>query len=226
MIPDDDAPPPASGTASVSLGIVLADDHPIFRSGLRAVLEGAGHRVLAEAGDGEAAVDAVERLIAAGDRPDVVLMDLRMPGIDGVAATRALAAARDAVPVLVLTTYDTDSAILRAIEAGATGYVLKDTPAPQLLDSVASAATGRTTLAPVAAAALASSVRTPPPEALTRREADVLRLVADGCSNSQIGTRLSIAESTVKSHLLHVFAKLDVEDRTRAVTLALERGLI
>lgn len=208
------------------LSVVLADDHPIFRSGLRAVVEGAGHRVVAEAGTGEEAVGAVEALVAAGARPDVVLMDLRMPGMDGVSAARILAAAADPVPVLVLTTYDTDSAILRAIEAGATGYLLKDTPAPQLLDAVASAATGRTTLAPIAAAALASSMRAPRPEALTRREIDVLRLVASGKTNAQIGVGLSIAESTVKSHLLRVFSKLGVDDRTRAVTLALERDLL
>lgn len=208
------------------LSVVLADDHPIFRSGLRAVVEGAGHRVVAEAGTGEEAVGAVEALVAAGARPDVVLMDLRMPGMDGVSAARILAAAADPVPVLVLTTYDTDSAILRAIEAGATGYLLKDTPAPQLLDAVASAATGRTTLAPIAAAALASSMRAPRPEALTRREIDVLRLVARGKTNAQIGAGLSIAESTVKSHLLRVFSKLGVDDRTRAVTLALERDLL
>ncbi|WP_114853784.1 response regulator transcription factor [Brachybacterium sp. YJGR34] len=208
------------------LRVVLADDHPIFRSGLRAVVEGAGHRVLAEAASGDEVVLAVERLVRGGERPDVVLMDLRMPGTDGVDATRAIAARADPVPVLVLTTYDTDSAILRAIEAGATGYLLKDTPAPQLLQAMTSAASGRTTLAPVAAAALASSMRSPRPEALTPRELEVLRLVGSGLTNAQIGTRLAIAESTVKSHLLRVFAKLEVEDRTRAVTLALERGLL
>lgn len=208
------------------LDVVLVDDHPIFRSGLRAVLEGAGHRVLAEAADGREGVDAVQQLVTDGQRPDVVLMDLRMPGTDGVAATRLLSAAADPIPVLVLTTYDTDSAILRAIEAGATGYLLKDAPAPQLLAGLTDAAAGRTTLAPVAAAALASSMRSPRPEALTTRELDVLRLVAEGLSNVQIGARLSVAESTVKSHLLHAFAKLGVDDRTRAVTLALERGLI
>lgn len=209
-----------------SLAIVLADDHPIFRSGLRAVLEGAGHRVVAEAGDGAEAVSAVERLGSGAEQPDVVLMDLRMPGTDGVSATRTLSTASSPVPVLVLTTYDTDAAILRAIEAGATGYLLKDTPAPQLLEAVASAATGRTTLAPAAAAVLVSARRAPRPEELTQREVDVLRLVAAGLSNVQIGSRLSIAESTVKSHLLHAFAKLGVDDRTRAVTLALERGLL
>ena len=208
------------------LRIMLADDHPIFRSGLRAVLEGAGHRVVAEAGSGDEAVSRVERLVSEGQQPDLVLMDLRMPGTDGVSATRILAAADQPVPVLVLTTYDTDSAILRAIEAGATGYLLKDTPAPQLLEAIASAASGRTTLAPAAASVLASSLRGPRPEELTGRELEVLRLVAEGLSNSQIGTRLSIAESTVKSHLLRVFAKLGVDDRTRAVTLALERGLL
>ncbi|MGO3209574.1 MAG: LuxR C-terminal-related transcriptional regulator, partial [Brachybacterium sp.] len=154
------------------------------------------------------------------------LMDLRMPGTDGVEATRLLSSSASPVPVLVLTTYDTDALILRAIEAGATGYLLKDTPAPQLLEAAASAATGRTTLAPVATAAIASSLRAPRPEALTARELDVLRLVATGRSNAEIGQRLSIAASTVKSHLLRIFTKLGVDDRTRAVTLALERGLL
>ncbi|MDN5899417.1 MAG: response regulator transcription factor [Brachybacterium sp.] len=208
------------------LRIVLADDHPLFRSGVRAVLETAGHRVVAEAGTGEEAVRAVEDLLRDGDRPDVVLMDLRMPGTDGVEATRRLSTSPTPVPVLVLTTYDTDALILRAIEAGATGYLLKDTPAPQLLEAVASASTGRTTLAPVASAAIASSLRAPRPEALTARELEVLRLVAMGSSNAQIGRQLAIAESTVKSHLLRVFEKLGVTDRTRAVTLALERGLL
>lgn len=211
---------------SDSLRVVLADDHPIFRSGVRAVLESAGHQVVAEAGTGQEAVDAVERLQHDGRGPDVVLMDLRMPGTDGVEATRLLSSSASPVPVLVLTTYDTDALILRAIEAGATGYLLKDTPAPQLLEAAASAATGRTTLAPVASAAIASSLRAPRPEALTARELDVLRLVATGSSNAQIGRQLAIAESTVKSHLLRVFEKLGVTDRTRAVTLALERGLL
>ena len=208
------------------LRVVLADDHPLFRSGVRAVLEAAGHQVVAEADTGEDAVGAVDHLREQGHRPDVVLMDLRMPGTDGVEATRRLSSAADPVPVLVLTTYDTDAQILRAIEAGATGYLLKDTPAPQLLDALASAATGRTTLAPAASAAIASSLRAPRPEALTARELEVLRRVATGSSNAQIGAQLSIAESTVKSHLLRVFEKLGVADRTRAVTLALERGLL
>ncbi|WP_157773397.1 response regulator [Brachybacterium vulturis] len=208
------------------LRVVLADDHPLFRSGVRAVLETAGHQVVAEAGTGDEAVEAVEHLLREGRRADVVLMDLRMPGTDGVEATRRLSSAREPVPVLVLTTYDTDALILRAIEAGATGYLLKDTPAPQLLEAVASASTGCTTLAPVASAAIASSLRAPRPEALTARELEVLRLVATGRSNAQIGRQLAIAESTVKSHLLRVFEKLGVADRTRAVTLALERGLL
>src|SRR5690606_12158636 len=134
----------------------------------------------------------VERLVRDGQRPDVVLMDLRMPGTDGVSATRTLCSSADPAPGLVLPTYDTDSAILRAIEAGATGYLLKDTPAPQLLEAMVSAAAGLTALAPAAAAALASSMRAPRPEALTRRELDALRLVAAGLSNAQIGERLSI----------------------------------
>lgn len=207
----------------VTVRAVVVDDHPVVRDGLVAML-GAdpGIEVVGSAEDGSEGLRLIERT-----DPDVVLMDLRMPGTGGTEAIRRLRSRdRERPRVLVLTTYDTDSAILRAIEAGATGYLLKDTPAPQLLEAIASAASGRTTLAPAAASVLASSLRGPRPEELTGRELEVLRLVAEGLSNSQIGTRLSIAESTVKSHLLRVFAKLGVDDRTRAVTLALERGLL
>lgn len=207
------------------LRVVIADDHPIYRSGLRGVLEGAGHRVVAEVADGQQAIDAMVRLVADGEAPDLVLMDLRMPVLDGVAATRAIAASR-AAPVLVLTTFDTDAAILQAIEAGATGYLLKDAPAGDLLEAVVSAAAGNTTLAPRVASRLVSRLRAPVVEPLTARERAVLRQVAEGKSNAEIGQALFIAESTVKTHLLRIFHKLGVDDRTRAVTLAMERGLL
>lgn len=210
---------------SEQLRVLIVDDHPIFRSGLRGVLEGAGHQVVAEAGDGQAALDTLARLGSEADLPDVVLMDLRMPVLDGVAATRQVTA-RFGVPVLVLTTYDTDSAILQAIEAGAIGYLLKDAPSPDLLAALGSAAAGGTTLAPRVAAKLVTQMRKPTIEALTDRETEVLRLVAAGHSNPEVGRQLFIAESTVKTHLLRIFNKLGVDDRTRAVTLAMERGLI
>lgn len=208
-----------------SLRVLLADDHPIFRSGLRGVLEGAGHEVVAEAADGAEACQRLDELVAAGRSPNVVLMDLRMPGMDGVAATRQITETHR-VPVLVLTTYDTDAAILRAIEAGATGYLLKDAPSTDLLAALRSAAAGNTTLAPQVASRLVDQMRKPPLEALTEREREVLTLVAQGLSNAEIGGRLFIAESTVKTHLMRVFGKLGVDDRTRAVTLAMERGMI
>lgn len=208
----------------MTLRVVLADDHPIVRHGLADIVAAGGHEVVGQAANGAEAVALVDKLLAAGQKPDLVLLDLRMPVMDGAAATREMAG-RD-IPVLVLTTYDTDSAILSAIEAGATGFLLKDTPAAGLLEAIESAAARRTTLAPVAAAALMNRMRDGDPEPLTARETEVLRLVGEGLTNSQIAGKLIIAESTVKTHLLRIFTKLGVDDRTRAVTLAMQRGLI
>ncbi len=180
-----------------------------------------GLDVVGDAGEGEEAVRAAIAL-----KPDVVLMDLRMPGTDGVEATRRIVALAPAPSVLVLTTYDTDHDILRAVEAGATGYLLKDTPRPELVRALRSAAEGSTVLAPTVAAKLLGRSRTPVHLELTARELDVLSLVATGKTNAEIGKELFIGEATVKTHLLHVFAKLGVDDRTAAVTSAIARGLI
>jgi DNA-binding NarL/FixJ family response regulator len=175
--------------------------------------------VVGEAGDGSEALALVE-----STKPDVVLMDLRMPRTDGVTATGAMS-----TRVLVLTTYDTDTDILHAVEAGAAGYLLKDTPHTELLDGIRAASRGETVLAPPVAARLMSRLRTPAPPAAAQpspRELEVLAAVARGLSNAEIGRELFIGEATVKTHLQRLFAKLDVDDRTRAVTVAIERGLL
>ncbi len=199
--------------------VLLVDDHPVVRSGLAGLLGGETDiEVVGEADDGAQGV-----ALAADLRPDLVLMDLRMPGMDGASATLAITSAGTA-RVLVLTTYDTDADILRAVEAGATGYLLKDTPREQLVDAVRAAARGETVLAPPLAAKLMRQVRGG--DQLTPRELEVLQLVAQGRSNPEIARELFIGEATVKTHLLHVFDKLGVDDRTRAVTVALERGIL
>ncbi|SNS28031.1 two component transcriptional regulator, LuxR family [Actinomadura meyerae] len=202
------------------LRVIVVDDHTVMRAGVVALLAAEPTiEIVGEAGDGREAVALAERL-----RPDVALLDLRMPVLDGVAATAGII--RSGTRVLVLTTYDTDTEIERAIEAGAIGYLLKDTTREQLVDAVRAAARGETVLAPRVAEKLVARMRRPEPAALTAREIDVLRAVADGLSNAEIGRRLVIAEATVKTHLLRVFAKLDVGDRTRAVVVAMERGLL
>ncbi|MER6811980.1 response regulator transcription factor [Spirillospora sp. NPDC000708] len=209
---------PNDGTVRV----ILVDDHTVMRAGVAALLAGEpGIEIVGEAGDGRAAVGLAERL-----RPDVALVDLRMPVLDGVSATTEILARRTGTRVLILTTYDTDEEIERAVEAGAVGYLLKDATREQLADAVRAAARGETVLAPRVAQRLVARMRQPVPVALTAREAEVLNAVADGLFNAEIGRRLVIAEATVKTHLLRVFAKLDVGDRTRAVVVAMERGLL
>jgi DNA-binding NarL/FixJ family response regulator len=202
--------------------VVIADDHPIVRAGLAGLLATEdGIVVVGEAGDGEAALAAVVE-----HSPDVVLMDLRMPGMDGADATAQLRVSHPATKVLVLTTYDGDSDIMRAVEAGAVGYLLKDTPGETIIDAVFAAARGETVLAPPIAAKLVSRMRQPELPALSPREIEVLRSVAQGLSNPEIAARLFIAETTVKTHLLRIFGKLDVDDRTRAVVVAMQRGIL
>ena len=206
----------------MTIKVLVVDDHPVVRGGLVGWLDAQQDlTVVGEAADGQEAL----ALVAAAE-PDVVLMDLRMPRMDGVTATERLAARHPAVRVLVLTTYDTDADIVRAVAAGATGYLLKDTPLPQLADAVRAAARGETVLAPPVAARLVSRLRAPAAEAPTAREVEVLAGVARGLTNAEIGRELFIGEATVKTHLLRVFAKLGVDDRTRAVMVAVERGLL
>ena len=202
--------------------IVIADDHPVVRTGLQGILASQpDFEVVGEASTGREAIDLAQAL-----RPDVVLMDLRMPEMDGVEAISRIVAEQPEARVLVLTTYDGDADIVRAVGAGATGYLLKDTPREELCRAIRAAARGESVLAPVVAARLMGRVREPQGEALSGREAEVLKLVSGGTSNKEIGQQLHISEATVKSHLSHIFGKLGVDDRTAAVTAALERGIL
>ncbi|WP_432563095.1 response regulator [Kineococcus sp. SYSU DK003] len=202
--------------------VLVVDDHPVVRGGLEGLLAAAGDlEVVGSAGDGREALELVSRLL-----PDVVLMDLRMPVMDGATATERIRREHPDVHVLVLTTYETDADIVRAVEAGATGYLLKDTPLVQLADAVRAAARGETVLAPPVAARLMARLRAPAQEGLTPRELEVLAAVSRGSTNAEIGRELFIGEATVKTHLLRVFAKLGVDDRTHAVTVAIQRGLL
>jgi DNA-binding NarL/FixJ family response regulator len=206
----------------MTTSILLADDQPMLRMGFRLVLNAQPDmQVVGEAGDGAEAVRLARAL-----QPDVILMDLRMPGMDGVSAITELARLGVTARVLVLTTYDTDSYVVPAIEAGATGYLLKDAPRAELLRAVRAAAAGESVLAPSVAARLISRVRTPGAGPLSRRELEVLELVAAGSSNREAAARLFISEATVKSHLLNIYAKLGVGDRAAAVAEAFHRGLL
>ncbi|MFC9977496.1 response regulator [Spirillospora sp. NPDC127200] len=202
--------------------LLIVDDHPVVRDGLRGMFAATtGFEVLAEAADGREAVALAEEL-----RPDVVLMDLRMPGGGGVEAITELTRRGLPCKVLVLTTYDTDADTIPAIEAGATGYLLKDAPREDLFGAVRAAAEGRTVLSPAIASRLVSRVREPRGESLSTRELEVLRLVARGTSNREIAAELFISEATVKTHLTHIYAKLGVKDRAAAVATAYDKQLL
>ena len=219
---------PPSGQHRGIIRVLLADDHPVVREGLRGMLAAEPDlEVVAEASSGgEAAA------LARASEPDVILMDLRMPGGDGVEAITRLQADGSNAKVIVLTTYDTDADILRAVEAGATGYLLKDTPRADLIAAIRAASRGETVLAPVVAGRLVTRMRGrgpgsgPQAEALSARETEVLALVSRGFTNAAIGRALFVSEATVKTHLTRACAKLGVAGRTAAVTKAIEIGAL
>lgn len=204
--------------------LIIVDDHPIVRDGLRGIFTGDdAFEVVGEAADGPEAL-----AVALRTDPDVVLLDLRMPKMGGAEVIRRLREQDPGIHVLVLTTFDDDADVLPAIEQGATGYLLKDTPRADLRHAVLAAARGKTVLSPTVAGVLTQRARTPeqPQRTLSPRELEVLRLIARGATNRDIAGKLFITEATVKTHLLHVFAKLGVKDRAAAVAAAYETGLL
>ena len=209
-------------SATGPIRLMIVDDHPVVRDGLSGMFSGDDEfQVVGEAANG---ADAVRRTRALA--PDVILMDLRMPELDGVGAITALRQAGASARVLVLTTYDTDADVLPAIEAGATGYLLKDAPRDELLRAVRAAARGESVLSPAVASRLLAQVRAPLQDALSERELEVLALVARGRTNREAAAELFVSEATIKTHLLHIYAKLGVSDRAAAVAEAFNRWLL
>ncbi len=206
----------------MTLRLVLVDDHPVVRAGLRALIESSEDlQVVGEAGDAASAVDVV-----AAERPDVVLMDLSLgDGVGGIEATRRLTALEAPPAVLVLTTYDTESDILRALDAGARGYLLKDVPPEDLFAGIRSVARGEPALAPSVTSVLMRRAASPEPR-MTEREVEVLELLADGLGNRELAKALFVSEATVKSHLSHIYGKLGVDTRAGAVAAAIEQRII
>ena len=202
--------------------ILLVDDHPVVRAGIEGILNSQEDIiVVGEANNGAEAISLSQSL-----KPDLILLDLRMPEVDGVTAIREIKKQANPPQILVLTTYDTDADIVRAIEAGATGYLLKDTPRDELFTAVRRVAKGESVLAPVVASRLMERMRAPAEEQLSGREIEVLQLVSRGNGNKEIAKQLHISTATVKTHLIHIYDKLGVSDRTAAVTVALERGIL
>lgn len=206
------------------INVLLIDDHPVVRAGLKAILNSFSDiQVIAEGSDGSTAL----QLIApdyADPQPDVVVMDVQMPGVSGIEATRQLKAA-DGPPVLVLTTYDSEADVLAALSAGAIGYLLKDAPEQALHDAILNTAVRKRTLAPGVAATLAERISNPE-EALSEREIEILQALASGATNRELAAQMFISLATVKTHLIHIFRKLGVDTRTAAVTVAREKKLI
>jgi DNA-binding NarL/FixJ family response regulator len=206
----------------MTIQILIADDHPVVRSGLMALLNSQPEfEVVAAAENGETAVS-----LSLANTPDVILMDLQMPLLDGLAAIQQIRAQQPEARIIVLTTYDTDADIMPALKAGATGYLLKDAPPEALFDAVQSAARGEVTYAPKVAAKITRHLINTPKQTLSNREVEVLELASQGNSNKAIASKLHITEATVKSHFVHIFTKLGVDDRTAAVTVALKRKII
>jgi DNA-binding NarL/FixJ family response regulator len=202
--------------------LVIADDHPVVRAGLEGMLTSqADFAVVGEASSGLEAVELTERL-----QPDVVVMDLRMAKMDGTAAIAQIRQRQLTTPILILTTYESNSDILHALSAGATGYLLKDASREQLFAAIRTVAQGKSVFSPEVATRLVRHVQMPANALLSQRELEVLALVARGASNKEAARGLHISEATIKSHLLRIFSKLGVEDRTAAVTIALEKGLL
>jgi DNA-binding NarL/FixJ family response regulator len=218
----DSSASPATTDGGAALRLLIVDDHPVVREGLRGMFEADPQfEVVGDAGNGAEAVTVAEEL-----RPDVILMDLRMPGTDGLTAIRQLRERRLPARVLVLTTYDSERDVVPAIQAGAIGYLLKDAPRGELVRAVLAAGRGETVLSPTAATRLVGEVRAPAKVSLSQRELEVLTLIARGRTNKEVGAALYISEATVKSHLLHLYGKLGVNDRAAAVAAAFKADLL